>query len=190
MKTPTSRFLPVEYDLVETIRLWRNQPRVRQNMLDDTIIDSQQQKQWFENLSKNKNKIYKVFYQNWKPVGMLYFSDINTESCSWGCYIGEEAVWLGTGMLLSIAALDYAFNDLNIKKLNAEVLESNISPIIMHQALEYTINPDKPDTTRSGKKINLKCFSYEKQDWIKNRESILNKLPIKISQATDLISFE
>jgi UDP-4-amino-4,6-dideoxy-N-acetyl-beta-L-altrosamine N-acetyltransferase len=189
MKIPKSEFNPVTADLIETIRLWRNSPRVRENMLDDTEIQPQQQKQWFESLPSNKDKQYRIFYQDSKPVGMLYFSGINKESCAWGCYIGEEAVWPGTGVLLSIAALDYAFNTLKVERLCAEVFESNTSPIRMHQTFGYTEKPDKLVTTKSGKEIKLKCFEYLRTDWKKNRKSVLTKLPKQIIQAADFIVF-
>jgi len=84
MKAPTSNISPVTYDLVEKIRQWRNSARVRENMLDDTLIEPMQQKQWFEGLEKSKDKQYMVFRQNTRPIGMIYFSEINKQSCSWG----------------------------------------------------------------------------------------------------------
>lgn len=190
MKVPESKFSPVTADLVETIRMWRNSPRVRENMLDDTEIEPQQQQLWFENLEASKGKQYKVFYQDAKPIGMLYFSDINKESCVWGCYIGEEAVWPGTGVLLSVAALDYAFNILKVERLCAEVFENNLSPIRMHQAFGYTARPNRFVTTKSGKEIELKCFEYLEEDWQKNRESVLARLPKQIRRAADFILFD
>lgn len=189
MKVPKSNITPVTSDLIEKIRRWRNSARVRENMLDDTLIEPLQQKQWFESLAKSKDKQYMVFRQDARPIGMLYFSEINKQSCSWGCYIGEEAVWPGTGVLLSLAALDYAFNTLNVELLFAEVFENNISPIKMHKALGYTVKPDKLASTKCGKKVVLKCFEFRRQDWEANREIILAKLPKQIKQAADFISF-
>lgn len=190
MKIPESKFSPVTADIIEKIRIWRNSPRVRSNMLDDTEIKIQQQKQWFESLATSNDKQYKVFYQNLKPVGMLYFSDISKESCSWGCYIGEEAVWPGTGVLLSIAALDYAFDILEVERLSAKVFESNASPIRMHQAFGYTPMLDRLIITRSGQEVKLKSFFYLKKDWKINREIIISKLPKQIRIAADFIFFD
>lgn len=189
MKIPESKFTPITFDLIEKIRHWRNSPRIRENMLDDTVIEPQQQEQWFDSLAKTKVKQYMIFHQDSKPIGMLYFSDINKESCEWGCYIGEEAVWPGTGVLLSVAALEYAFKILKVEKLSAEVIETNISPIRMHQAFGYTAKPDKFATTKSGKEIKLKCFECLRVDWEKNKETILAKLPKQIRQAADFIVF-
>ncbi len=189
MKVPKSNITPVTYDLIEKIRQWRNSPRIRENMLDDTMIEPLQQQQWFENLAKSKDKQYKVFHQESRPIGMLYFAEINDKSCSWGCYLGEEAVWPGTGILLSLAALDYAFNVLKVECLFAEVFETNLSPINMHKALGYSANPDKLVSTKGGKKVVLKCFEFQRPDWEIKKEIIFAKLPKQIRQAADFIVF-
>ncbi len=171
MKIPASSFSPVSEDMIEKIRIWRNSKRVRENMLDDSIIEPHQQRIWFNNLSNTPSKQYKVFYQDSKPIGMLYFSEINLRSCVWGCYVGEEAIWPGTGVLLAIAALDYAFNHLEVDKLRAEVFEHNISPIRMHQAFGYRTMRDRNVTTKNGRQVRLLCFEYSQEEWRANREN-------------------
>lgn len=189
MSAPKSKFSPVTSDLIEKIRVWRNSPRVRVNMLDDTVIEPAQQERWFDSLEKSKDKQYMVFHQDSKPIGMLYFSDISEESCVWGCYIGEEAVWPGSGVILSVAALEYAFNILKVNRLCAEVFESNTSPIRMHQTFGYLEKPGKLATTKSGKEIKLKCFEFLRVDWENDKESVLAKLPKQIRQAANFIVF-
>ncbi|MBL8370324.1 MAG: UDP-4-amino-4,6-dideoxy-N-acetyl-beta-L-altrosamine N-acetyltransferase [Burkholderiaceae bacterium] len=190
MRVPESKFSPVTVELVEKIRMWRNSPRIRANMFDDTEIQPQQQQRWFETLAVSSDRQYKVFYQDSKPIGMLSFSEIKKESCFWGCYIGEEAVWPGTGVLLAVAALDYAFNTLDVQLLSAEVFEDNASPIKMHKTFGYAEKPDRFAVTKGGKRVKVKCFEYMKQDWEKNREKILCKLPKQIREAADSIVFE
>lgn len=189
MKIPESKISPITPDLIEKVRVWRNSPRVRENMLDDSMIETHQQEKWFDSLKERKDKRYMVFHQDSKPIGMLYFSDINKESCVWGCYIGEEAIWPGTGVLLSVAALEYAFKILKVEKLIAEVFEKNLSPIRMHQAFGYKSKPDRSVVTVSGKEMTLKCFEYSKLDWENKCEEIFGKLPKKIRQAANSIVF-
>jgi len=98
-------------------------------------------------------------------------------------------VWPGTGVLLSLAALHYAFNILKVELLFAEVFENNISPINLHKALGYTAKPDRLASTTGGKKVVLKCFEYKKQDWQVKREIILANLPEQIKQAAEFIEF-
>ena len=97
------------------VRIWRNKSRIRQNMVDQNIIEPAQQLSWFKSLKDNRRCEYRVFFQDDQPVGMLYFSEIEKESCSWGCYIGEDRVWPGSGIILELAALDYVFKILKKK---------------------------------------------------------------------------
>lgn len=190
MNIPSSRFVPVTADLIEQIRQWRNKPRIRENMLDDTLIDPNQQSQWFDSLDKLIDKRYLVFLQNDKPIGMLYFSDIDNKRCNWGCYIGEDAVWPGSGLILEIAALDFAFNILKTEQLVAEVFEDNLSPIRIHKVFGYQLaEKNIVRATRSGHNKQLSCFIYTKFDWLANKEQVLAKLPRQIKEAAQLIKF-
>ncbi|GAB3443572.1 UDP-4-amino-4,6-dideoxy-N-acetyl-beta-L-altrosamine N-acetyltransferase [Massilia solisilvae] len=189
MKTPISRFVPVTADLIEQIRVWRNKSRIRENMLDDTLIEADQQRRWFDSLGQATDRQYRVFLQDDKPVGMLYFSDIGSSACHWGCYIGEDAVWPGSGLILEIAALDFAFGTLDVATLVAEVFEGNRSPIQMHRTFGYREQETKSASTRSGQAKNLICFSYAKADWLANRDQVLAKLPRQIRAAAEHIHF-
>lgn len=190
MKIPSSRFIPVTVDLIEQIRIWRNKPRIRENMLDDTLIDTDKQLRWFEGLQKSADRHYRLFLQDDRPIGMLYFSNIESEACHWGCYIGEDAVWPGSGLILEIAALDYSFSTLNVERLVAEVFEDNRSPIQMHHIFGYQLAERSiACTTESGRQKRLLYFTYAKNDWLANRAQLLSKLPRQISEASRFIQF-
>ena len=159
-------------------------------MLTNNLITSGQQIKWFESLAKDKSRLYFVFSQSQKPIGMLYFTDITVKDCSWGCYIGEEAVWPGSGLLLEVAALDYAFEKLLLEQLNAEVLEFNIAPQKLHNIFGYTASGvDENAVERDGKKYALLKYSYKKTVWQESRERIISKLPKQIRQGVEKIEF-
>jgi len=190
MTVPVSRFEPLSYNFVEIVRNWRNQFRVRNNMLNNDVISKESQERWYSLLTKQKNKRYFVFWQNERPIGMLYFDGIGTEMLNWGCYLGEEVVWPGSGLILEIAALDYVFKILDADVLNTEVLDFNKTPIKIHRFFGYIEKLDKKMSINNGEEKNLKCFFYKKEDWIFNRGSILDKLPRNIRVAADLIYFK
>lgn len=190
MSAPSSNFYPLNFDLLEKVRGWRNLPRIRNNMLTNSIISSEQQIKWFESLASDKSRLYFVFFQDENPIGMLYFVDITKEDCSWGCYIGEEAVWPGSGLLLEVAALDFALKKLSLEQLNAEVFDFNFAPQKMHKIFGYT-SVDAAESTieREGKEHLLFKFRYKKTDWIKNREKVVAKLPKQIREGIEHIRF-
>jgi len=190
MSAPSSNFYPLNFDLLEKVRGWRNLPRIRNNMLTNSIISSEQQIKWFESLVVDKSRLYFVFFQDANPIGMLYFVDITKEDCSWGCYIGEEAVWPGSGLLLEVAALDFALKKLSLEQLNAEVFDFNFAPQKMHKIFGYTsVDATENTIEREGKEHVLFKFQYKKTDWINNREKIVAKLPKQIREGIENIRF-
>lgn len=189
MTVPVSLFEPLDYNLLEIVRNWRNQFRVRNNMLNSDIISKESQERWYSLLSRQKTKKYFVFMQNENPIGMLYFDGIGTETLNWGCYLGEEIVWPGSGLILELAALNYAFKILYADVLNAEVLDFNMIPIKIHQFFGYIEKAGKI-VSKNGEKIFLRCFFYKRKEWIFNRCIVLDKLPRNIRAAADLIYFK
>lgn len=190
MKAPSSSFRILTADLIEKVRGWRNQPRIKRNMISDAQITCEQQKKWFEGLVDDPTRKYMVFFRDETPIGLLYFSSITRESCEWGCYIGEEAVWPGSGLLLEIAALDYAFNILGVGCLIAEVFEFNVAPQRMHDFFGYqNLGLGDQVVERDGVEYRLIRYCYKKGDWLTKREQVISRLPGQIRKAVEKISF-
>ena len=188
-KAPHSLFRPLDTSLLETVRLWRNKPRIRKNMLNSQPINPDEQQQWFNNLQQIDTKRYLVFFQNHRPVGMLYFDCIGSKRLNWGCYLGEEDIWPGSGLILEVAALDYAFDVLKHKTLTAEVLDHNEQPIRMHIFFGYQ---EKASLAfrKNGELVQIRKFQYGASHWKHNREAVIDKLPISIRLAIENITFE
>lgn len=190
MKVPKSCFRLIDENSIEIVRSWRNQPRIKKNMLSTNEITKSGQLSWFEDLQGDRSRRYFVYFQNARPTGMLYFTDIDQDSCSWGCYIGEEAVWPGSGLLLEVAALDYAFSYLNLNRLNAEVFDFNIPAQKLHKLFEYSFNGVSFESYhRDGGEHHLLKYFYLKQDWLVRRDLVVAKLPRQIIEAVKAITF-
>ncbi len=190
MRIPHSRFVPLGADMLETVRAWRNSSRIRNNMLSDQLISTDQQQAWFSGLQGDASRLYLVFHLQNLPVGMLYFSDIDEQRCSWGCYIGAEAVWPGSGLLLEVAALDFAFSRFGVNCLHAAVLEFNKSPQRMHKAFGYRLVSRQADALwRGGQRHALLHYEYLRDEWQDNREGVLAQLPPQIGGAVALMTF-
>lgn len=159
-------------------------------MLNDQPISADQQQAWFASLQGDSSRLYLVFHQQNRPIGMLYFSDIGERRCSWGCYIGVEAVWPGSGLLLEVAALDFAFSQLGMDCLHAAVLEFNKAPQRMHKAFAYRLVNRQADALwRDGKHHALLHYEYLRDEWRDNRERVLTQLPRQIGEAVALMTY-
>ena len=184
MNAPIHHFALLTEEMIELVRTWRNKARIRNNMLSNTEITIDQQVKWFADLENDQSRKYFVLFQNMKPIGMLYFSEINDKSCHWGCYIGEETIWPGSGLILEVAALDFAFNYFAVNSLIAEVLEFNFGAINMLKFFGYTFDSTfDTKIIRDVKKIALLRYDYCKEDWVANRNIVITKLPKQIRTA-------
>lgn len=186
---PYSRFSPLTEAELEQVLQWRNRADIRRNMHQDTEISLPQHQEWFNRLQQDNHKHFFVFYQDNRAIGVLNFSMQNTAVLEWGCYLGELNVWPGSGLLLEIAALDYAAARPEIQHLYAEVLSFNLSVLKLHQLFEYDTLPDKTGGDRDNQPYQVRCFQYPLQRWQSERERILAKLPPAIRQAASLITF-
>ena len=186
---PLSEFKPLTEELLRLVWQWRNQSEIRRNMHSDTPIAWDEHLAWFAALQHNSKRRFLIFFQDGRPIGVLNFSIIADGVLEWGCYLGETDVWPGSGLLLEIAALDYAASDKTAHTLYAEVLSFNQSVIKMHQLFGYQPMPDKPGATREHEAYQVKVFEYPLSAWRNNREAILAKLPKQIAAAAARIKF-
>jgi UDP-4-amino-4,6-dideoxy-N-acetyl-beta-L-altrosamine N-acetyltransferase len=196
--SPNSQFIPLNDTHLETVLRWRNLPHIRANMHSTNEISWQQHLSWFATLKNDSKRQFFVFLQNERPIGVLNFTligsiknshELTTPCLEWGCYIGEDNVWPGSGLLLEIAALDYAFIGKNAATLYAEVLSSNQSVLKMHKLFQYDALEDRTDEKTDGTIVTVKRFLYHQKQWLLKREKVLSMLPKQIGAAAQHIHF-
>ena len=186
---PVSQFRPLTEADLELVWQWRNQPDIRRNMHNDTPISWHEHLAWFEKLQHDLSRNFFVFYQNERPIGVLNFNQHSSGVLEWGCYLGETNVWPGSGLLLEIAALDYATMQNAQHSLYAEVLSFNQSVLKMHQLFGYQPLPDLAGKHRDNQPYQVKAFHYPLADWRANRDAVLARLPKQIAAAASFIQF-
>lgn len=186
---PLSQFRPLTEAMLQQVWQWRNQPDIRRNMHNDTPISWHEHLGWFEALQCDLSRNFFMFYQNERPIGVLNFSQHNSSVLEWGCYLGEVDVWPGSGLLLEIAALDYAAKQPHFTHLHAEVLSFNQSVLKMHKLFGYQPLPDLPGKLRDNQPYQVKVFHYPLADWRANRDTVLARLPKQIAAAAGFIQF-
>ena len=159
----------------EVIYQWRNSEPIRVNMFNDQFIPYEDHCKWFEDVLKNQIAYYRLFLFQNKPLGLVSFRDHNTQNqtCVWGFYIGEPNAPKGSGTMMGGLALDYAFYQLNIRKLIGVVLSFNKRSEMFHQKLGfYQEGLFKKELNRAGQLIDLKRFALFKEDWERQKEKL------------------
>lgn len=127
-----------EADLATVLR-WRNSDRIRKNMFFDEIITWENHCAWFNRLQENKQMKYFIVELQQRPIGLVNFTEINAKhhTCEWGFYLGETDVPRGSGTALGILGLKVAFDNLNIRKVCAEVFAFNEASLKFHKRLGF-----------------------------------------------------
>lgn len=175
---------------IELVRQWRNQERIRRNMHTSDPISAQQHQAWFNGLAKDQTRKYNLFLQNDRPVGCLYYTAIHNGIADLGYYLGEERVWPGLGLLLELVALDYAFDQLGLNTLQAEVLEFNTGPQKVHKLFGYEQIGRQPEAIRrNDQPVASISYRYRRADWHAQKDGIVKKLPKQIRDAATLVKF-
>lgn len=186
---PEHAFQSLQKDHLELVWQWRNSPRIRQNMHNIEPVKWQEHCAWFDNLQGDSSRQFYVFLQNQRPIGVLNFSNMNTSTPDWGCYLGETNVWPGSGIILELAALNFASSQSEFSHLLAQVLSFNTSANKMHKVFEYEQVSTEGGGERDGLSFEIHHYSYELKQWAKNRDKILSKLPKNIALAASNIQF-
>jgi UDP-4-amino-4,6-dideoxy-N-acetyl-beta-L-altrosamine N-acetyltransferase len=130
--------LLTEEDL-DMVLAWRNSDRIRSVMYSDHIITPGEHKRWFDRLEQTSSAVHLIFEFNSRPIGTVYYTDIDTvnRKCFWGFYLGEEGLPYGIGMLMGILGLEYAFVTLQIRKLCGETFAFNTRGVEFFRKLGF-----------------------------------------------------
>ena len=122
------------------MRTWRNSDSVRPFMYNSKIITKEEHSAWFDKMLYDKTRIYWVIELENKSVGVVNLININKEnsSCDWAFYIFNPDIrGKGVGSFVERFVLDYVFNELQLNKLNCEVLETNPNVVKMHEKFGF-----------------------------------------------------
>ncbi|MGC8697051.1 MAG: UDP-4-amino-4,6-dideoxy-N-acetyl-beta-L-altrosamine N-acetyltransferase [Halothiobacillus sp.] len=117
---------------------WRNHPDVRRFMYSQHEISPQEHQAWFNQHQQNPAKTMLIFEAAGVPQGFVQFTRRTGESpiADWGFYIAPDAP-KGTGRRMGLAALSFAFNELNLHKVCGEAFGYNAASIGFHQAMGF-----------------------------------------------------
>lgn len=153
---------------------WRNSYRIRSNMYNDKMITIDEHINWFMQLD-NQKEVYLVFEIEECPVGLVYFKEINwcKSSSYWGFYLGETGLPLGSGLVMGYLGIDYAFDELGLKKLCGEVLSFNQASIKFHLRFGFVEEGIlKRHVFKNGIYQDVITFALFKEDWESKKEEL------------------
>jgi UDP-4-amino-4,6-dideoxy-N-acetyl-beta-L-altrosamine N-acetyltransferase len=173
------RLRPIaEHDL-ERVRHWRNSDRIRAAMFNDEIITSGKQLEWFRKISAECNDEYLILEDEDRAVGLISFTKFDKKNniIHWGFYIGEPDTPRGSGSLLCLLGLDYAFQRLGVRRVMGEVLASNIRSLRLHEQFGFEHEGClRAQALKNGVYENVMEYGILADEWQNKRKEVLARV--------------
>lgn len=105
------------------VLLWRNTPNIKKWMFTSDDISMNNHFNFIESLNNQEEKLYFLVKNSNEYIGVINFTDITSDSSEIGIYSNPSLRGVGNILLQSI--MSYAFNNLKVQKLIAEVFSQN-----------------------------------------------------------------
>jgi UDP-4-amino-4,6-dideoxy-N-acetyl-beta-L-altrosamine N-acetyltransferase len=159
---------------LDSVLSWRNHPDIRKYMFSKNEISSEDHIKWFKNVEQDATRTVLIFTQNTEPMGFIQFAPIKSKCTivDWGFYTSPEAP-KGTGSIMVTMALDYAFDQLKVKKVFGEVLDYNIGSINFHLKMGFVQEGILRDHHYDENTYSsVYCFGLMHHEWIKKRNGL------------------
>jgi len=170
---------------IEQLRLWRNEPELRQWFREYRDITKDRQEQWYSERGNNSNQEH-VYFQIMSLANLnstypleqkidqryligccgLHYIDFRLRSAEFGIFLGKDK-GAGKGKEALQMLCDYGFNELNLHKIWAEVYDGNES-IHLYRKLGFEEDGILRDNYfHNGKYGNSTMMSILEDEWRK-----------------------
>lgn len=151
---------------------WRKDDEIW-DMLGGTkyFVSEAYEKNWVEKtiFTSNDLRLAVCLIENNQYIGNVYMTDINmiNRSCHSHILIGEHEFWgKGYAKEALMLAIDYMFKERNMHRIQANVLESNVASLKMHEKCGYKVDGILRDSVyKAGKYHNQYILSLLKDEY-------------------------
>jgi|SRR5215831_14890481 len=118
---------------------WHHAPHVQAACFSEYETTLEEFGERFEAIAADKRNRYLIFERQQSALGIVNFQDIDRRHsrAQWGLYLGEKDQPKATGTVLGYCGLNYGFKVLGLRRITAEVMESNSKAISLHRRLGF-----------------------------------------------------
>ena len=165
------RFREIRTEDAAMLLDWRTSKRVTQFMNTDLDYDVEAQKRWLQSCYSRPDYYHWIICAEDRDVGFLSLTEYNIESgaASWGLYLGDESA-SGVGGLVPPYFYDFAFRQLGLQRIDAEVFYNNTRVIDLHRLHGYRFVPEKDRVIeKNGKEILLIALELHAETFLGSR---------------------
>lgn len=154
-----------EEDLAKVLE-WRNHSDVRHYMYSKNRISLAEHRKWFADTKKDPAITLLIYEQETEALGFLNITRTSFfDVADWGFYIAPNAP-KGCGRGLGEKALQYAFIDMDLRKVCGQVIGFNERSILFHKALGFTEEGRLREQYSDGNQFHdVLCFGLLQYEW-------------------------
>lgn len=166
----------VERSEIQQLRIWRNNAQLRKFFREYRELNSEMQEKWFQSMENNDHHTISLSIRRLSDdellgcCGLLYINWIHRHA-ELSLYIGYENAYVdkhGYAKESCILLLDYAFNELGLNRVFAEIYEFDAQKDSLLKKLNFHLDG-----------ILRKNYFYEKRWWDSKIYSILSSEMVK-----------
>jgi len=135
--TTLINFIDLNEDTQLEILTWRNHPTIKKWMYTDDDISFDNHLNFISSLEDDRNKKYFLVEKNEQKIGVIYFTNIDyiNKKTDFGIYAKPNSK--GFGKILMSTIIDYAFYNLKMDRLIAEVFVENSKAISLYKKFNF-----------------------------------------------------
>ena len=132
-------------DKIELVRNWRNDPKISNYMFFKEYITQEMQLTWFNQVNNDLNYYFIINYKN-EEIGLINLKNIDKQkNCAEGGIFIYDEKYLNSDIAFrsSFCINDFAFEELYLNFIYAEIVPDNKRAIQYNKALGFKIEASK-----------------------------------------------
>lgn len=145
-------FIDISSEEKKMVLSWRNHKDIRRWMNNQKEISLEEHLNYIDSLCNKKDRIYFLVEELNEYLGVIDFTNIvENEFAEFGVYAKPSLIGVGSKLMDTI--IDYAFKNLKLKKLIANVYVNNEKAIKLYKKFDF--KEIQLDTDRNGKFMQM-----------------------------------
>jgi UDP-4-amino-4,6-dideoxy-N-acetyl-beta-L-altrosamine N-acetyltransferase len=156
----------------------RNEESIKKWMYSDHEIQLDEHLDWINQLKNTSNQlVFVIFDENEKPLGSVSLNQIDklNKRTDWAFYLTKNSRG-GLGSAIEYEFIKFVFNNMDILKLNCEVIEGNNSVIKLHKKFLFKDEGFRNSNIIKGEhRLGVHLLGLTKVDWISGEKIIFEK---------------
>lgn len=150
---------------LDIILEWRNHEAVRSYMFNKEMIKREDHFRWYESLMTRTDRFAFCFAPYGEIKGFAQISLTSGGVAEWGFYVNPNTT-PGIGKYLAYNVIEFLFNEMNVRKISARVIDFNQRSIALHKKFNFVAEGVlRQEHLDKNHCYDVICFGLLKNEW-------------------------